>query len=106
MKFVLKDKTNSKENAEMNLKKKEVKNEEKQKVLNVMRNVYETTRDYSFKYDLGKCIEIIEGKENQEVCELKVALIDALEENELLFDEKCKLIVENDYLKDILKNSK
>lgn len=66
---------------------------DKDRVLEFLRDVYGRTRDYSLKYDLKKCMELIEGKENQEVVDLRNALSEALVENETLFAEKCELAV-------------
>jgi hypothetical protein len=64
---------------------------DKEKVLLFLKGMAEQTKDYSLRYDLSKCIEMVEGKENQEVVDLKNALNDALVENETLFVEKCEL---------------
>ncbi|AFM98821.1 hypothetical protein EHEL_081210 [Encephalitozoon hellem ATCC 50504] len=66
---------------------------DKERVLCFLRDAYKKTRDHSLKYDLKKCLEIIEGKENQEVADLRNALEEALVENETLFAEKCELAV-------------
>lgn len=75
---------------------------DKQRVLNFLCDVTNTTSDHSLKYDLMKCVETIEGKENVEYVELKGALREALEENERLEQDKVKLMCENEYLRDMM----
>lgn len=85
------------------MQKQQKPHTDKQRVLSFLSDVTNTTRDYSLKYDLTKCVEIIEGKENIEYVELKEALKEALEENEKLEEEKIKLMCENGYLKEIVE---
>ncbi|KAH9410927.1 hypothetical protein HK407_09g15220 [Ordospora pajunii] len=66
---------------------------DKDKVLLFLKDVCIKTNDHSLKYDLNRCIEMVEGKENQEVADLRNALEEALVENETLFTEKCELEV-------------
>ncbi|KHN69195.1 hypothetical protein CWI42_091210 [Ordospora colligata] len=66
---------------------------DKERVLLFLKDVCMKTGDHSLKYDLNRCIEMIEGKENQEVVDLRNALEEALVENEVLFTEKCELAV-------------
>lgn len=96
MPHILSDKTNT---TSMQLQKQANKNE-KETVVHFLKDISNKTKDFSFKYDLSKCIEIIEGKENQEVLDLKNALEEALIENEMLTEERGNLIVENEYLKE------
>ncbi|KAG0440375.1 hypothetical protein DMUE_1793 [Dictyocoela muelleri] len=96
MRAPLSEKTNA-ESKKMDLQKKEIS--DKHEVLNYLKDKSNTTKDYNLKYDLTKCIEIIEGKENQEFSELKDALEDVMVENEKLFKERAELIYENDLLK-------
>lgn len=70
------------------------KKNDKESVLNFIKDVYNTTTDYNLKYDLSKCIEIIEGKENQEIKDLKEALEEVIQENNELIEEKTKLYLE------------
>ncbi|KAF7683926.1 hypothetical protein TCON_0875 [Astathelohania contejeani] len=93
----LKEKTNLQSGKQV--KNKQQTKSEKDTVLEYLKNFSEQTKDYSLRYDLTKCIEIIEGKENQEYKDLKMALEEVLEENEELFNEKAKLLLENEYLK-------
>ncbi|ELQ75082.1 hypothetical protein THOM_1978 [Trachipleistophora hominis] len=79
---------------------------DKQRVLNFLCDVTNTTNDHSLKYDLMKCVETIEGKENVEYVELKGALREALEENERLEQDKVKLMCENEYLKEMMDKKK
>lgn len=72
---------------------------EKDMVLKYLQDVTNKTSDLNLKYDLNKCVEILEGKENQEFTELKDALEEVIMENELLFKEKCELAIELDFLK-------
>lgn len=74
--------------------KEKARTSDKDRVLQFLRDVFAATKDHALRYDLGKCIEIVEGKENQEVADLKNALEEALIENETLFAEKCELAVE------------
>lgn len=103
MHIALKDKTNKKIKEKMD-EKKELS--EKASVINLLRNVSEDTKDFDLKYDITKCIEILEGKENQEYIDLKGAFEEAIMEKEQLFVEKCELIVEIDYLKNKIKKHK
>ncbi|KAI5173310.1 hypothetical protein PAEPH01_1890, partial [Pancytospora epiphaga] len=64
-----------------------------------LKDITNKTHDYNLKYDLTKCIEILEGKENQETVELKGALEEAILEKEVLMREKCELTLELDLLK-------
>lgn len=93
----LRDKTNRKV-ASTPIKMKASVNE-KEAVVSYLREVTNRTKDYDLKYDVCKCIEILEGKENQEYQELKEILEEALAEKEQLFREKVELAVELDYLK-------
>lgn len=96
MHFALKDKTNTK-SEEMVRKQQELS--EKETVTKYLSEVEGTTKDFNLRYDLVKCIEILEGKENQEYIDLKAALEEVCQEKEVLFREKCELAVEVDYLK-------
>ena len=96
MHTALKDKTNKK-TEEMN-KKLEMKTE-RDTVLDYIKKTEESSKDFNLRYDLKKCVEILEGKENQEYIDLKAALDEVLLEKEMLFREKCELAVEVDYLK-------
>lgn len=89
MRNILKDTTNIKKG-----KINKIEKNEKKDLLDHIKNVYDKTKDYSFKYDLSKCIEIIEGKENQEVIELRNALEELIKENERLLDENTILYME------------
>lgn len=96
MHSALKDKTN--ESSTGSMKSKETLSD-KETVVRYLKNVSCTTKDLDLKYDLTKCVEILEGKENQEYIDLKGVLEEALFEKERLFVEKCELAVELDYLK-------
>lgn len=85
---------------------KEKDTSDKEKVANYLQDMSNKTKDHSLKYDIQKCLEIIEGKENQEFLELKEEFIKVYEEKETLFSEKCNLAIENEYLKSKLKNTK
>jgi hypothetical protein len=77
---------------------------EKERTLAFLREMLRRTKDHSLRYDLSKCVEIVEGKENQEVADLKSALNDALVENETLFVEKCELALKLDELREEKKS--
>lgn len=96
MPSALKDKTN--ESGTSTMKSKEGSSD-KETVVGYLRSMSRTTKDLDLKYDLTKCVEILEGKENQEYIDLKGALEETLFEKERLFVEKCELAVELDYLK-------
>lgn len=96
MHSALKDKTNEKTGVSV---KKEKVMTEKETVVTYLMVVAQKTKDLNLKYDITKCIEILEGKENQEFKDLKDALEEVLIEKEVLFKEKCELAVELDYLK-------
>ncbi|WUR03968.1 uncharacterized protein VNE69_07037 [Vairimorpha necatrix] len=89
MQNILQDTTNVKKGKIIKSKKSE-----KDSVLEYLKGVYDSTIDYNLKYDLSKCIEIIEGKENQEMTDLKDALRDLVKENEELIEEKTQLYLE------------
>lgn len=65
---------------------------ETESILSFLKNSYENTKNISLKYDLSKCIEIIQGKENIEVTDLKEALKLVLEENEKLEKKNVELM--------------
>lgn len=92
----LKDKTNR---TDRDMEKKNETLSEKESILRYLKNKSNNTNDFDLKYDLVKCIEILEGKENQEYIDLKGALEATLYEKEKLFIEKCELAVELDYVK-------
>jgi uncharacterized protein YqgV (UPF0045/DUF77 family) len=94
MRNILQDTTNVKKGKILKIKK-----DDKNSVLEYIKEVYSTTKDYNLKYDLSKCIEIIEGKENQEVTDLKSALQEVIQENEELIEEKTKLCMELESIK-------
>lgn len=97
MHIALKDKTNKK-TEEMGQKRTELQSE-RDAVLDFLKKTEESSKDFNLRYDLKKCVEVLEGKENQEYIDLKTALDEVLLEKELLFKEKCELAVEVDYLK-------
>lgn len=103
MHLALKDKTNEKTSKDM---KKSNINTEKESILSTIKEVENNTKDFNLKYDLIKCIEILEGKENQEFTDLRMALEEVLIEKEQLFKEKCELAVELDYIKSKEKKHK
>jgi uncharacterized protein YqgV (UPF0045/DUF77 family) len=105
MRGPLQEKTNKPEHQVVD-KQKEVLQTDKERVVSYMKEMSEVTRDYSLRYDLSKCIEIIEGKENQDVVELKRALENALIENEELYEIRTGLSVENEWLKSQLFDKK
>lgn len=80
----------------------EVKGVETDKVDSVveyLKSAHDITNDYNLKYNLSKCIEILEGKENQEMKDMKESLFDVLAEKERLFKENCELHCELEALK-------
>ena len=81
------------------MRKKEKEKSDKERVTDYLQEVSNETKDHSLRYDIQKCLEIIEGKENQEFTELKEEFVKIYEEKEALFAEKCELAIENDYLK-------
>lgn len=81
------DKTNEERETALPEKKEGVASE-KDRVVTYLKMVRLQTRDYSFKYDLNQCLEIIEGKENQQMAELKDAVNELAAENEELAN-KC-----------------
>lgn len=101
MHSALKDKTNEKIRDTV---KRDRKATEKEGIVEYLKIASNKTRDYDLKYDLTKCIEILEGKENQEYKDLKEALEEVLLEKEMLFKEKCELAVELDMLKSSQNN--
>lgn len=96
MQRALKDKTNKKADLPM---KRKVAMSDKEIVVTYLRDVTNKTKDHNLRYDISKCIEILEGKENQETLELKDVLEEVLLEKETLFREKCELAVELDLLR-------
>ncbi|KAL6121188.1 hypothetical protein NUSPORA_01936 [Nucleospora cyclopteri] len=98
----LKDKTNSKTERVVEEKQKP---SEKQEIIGYLTGKASVTADFDLKYDLTKCIEILQGKENQEFIDIKESLYEVLMEKETLFKENCELVCELDMLKEQLKNS-
>ena len=96
MHSALKDKTNKKTE---DMAKRTEPETEKEAVLKMLKHAESNTKDFNLRYDLVKCIEILEGKENQEFTDLKAVLDEILMEKEILFREKCELAVELDFLK-------
>jgi len=72
---------------------------DKGSVVAYLKDVANRTSDTDLKYDVHRCIELLEGKENQECRDLKDVLEEVLVEKEMLFREKCELAVELDHLK-------
>ena len=101
MHSALKDKTNSK--IKMALKRT-APADDKTKVVSYLKEVTNHTKDFNLKYDLTKCVEILEGKENQDYKDLKEELEMTLMEKEVMFKEKCELAVELDFLKSYSQN--
>lgn len=103
MRIVLKDRTNKQTNAtgKSNISPEGCRMGEKEMIVTYLKDATNKTRDFNLKYDIKKCIEILEGKENQEFTELKDALEEVLLEKELLFKEKCELAVELDHIKSL-----
>lgn len=95
MHSALKDKTND---SSTNVMKKDAQSD-KETVVRYLKTMSDATKDLDLKYDLTKCVEILEGKENQEYIDIRGALEEALFEREKLFVEKCELSVELDYLR-------
>ncbi len=92
MQEALKDKTNRNKNYPMKNKTKILS--EKDRVVMFIEEVSNMTKDMALKYDLFKCREILEGKENQDVKDLKETIEEILLEKEVLFHEKCELEAE------------
>lgn len=63
---------------------KEKKKSERESIVEYLQMVSKRTRDYNMRYDISLCIEILEGKENQRVSELREAVADLVAENECL----------------------
>ncbi|EHY65960.1 hypothetical protein NERG_00656 [Nematocida ausubeli] len=63
------------------------KKDERKGVLEYLSMMNAQTMDYNLKYDISLCLEILQGKENMEVKELKEAVIDLSQENEKLVKE-------------------
>ncbi|OQS55826.1 hypothetical protein EHP00_368 [Ecytonucleospora hepatopenaei] len=93
----LSDKTNSK--VDVNVDEKEMGMQNKQTIISFLVREQDKTEDLNLKYDISKCIEILEGKENQEVLDMKESLYDVLSEKERLFKENCELVCELEELK-------
>lgn len=95
--------TNTKSSGTDKMNQKDVS--DKEKVERYLHDMSNRTKDHSLRYDIQKCLEIIEGKENQEFLELKEEFIRIYEEKETLFSEKCDLVIENEYLKARIKEN-
>jgi len=54
-------------------------------------NVHSNTKDFNLKYDVGLCIEILQGKENMHVSNLKSIVKELVSENEDLVSERDNL---------------
>ncbi|KAI5152261.1 hypothetical protein ENBRE01_2691 [Enteropsectra breve] len=100
MQNALKDKTNKKIRTSPMKKRGATESlSEKEKVITFLQDATNKTRDMNLKYDLNKCVQLLEGKENQETEDLKQVLEEVLLEKEVLFKEKCELAVELDHLR-------
>lgn len=71
---------------------------DKEQILKYLNDIYEKTVDISLKYDISKCIEILQGKENMEMTDLKQTLKSVLDENEELEKKNVELMCELEYL--------
>ncbi len=92
------EKTNSIEKIDKAMKNKN--DGERNKTIKYLLDIYEDTKDFDFKYDIGKCIQILKGEENMEIRELKDVLEEVMEEKEKLFKENCELMCELEKLKE------
>ncbi|ORD93640.1 hypothetical protein ECANGB1_1840 [Enterospora canceri] len=99
MKGKLSDKTNATTDAGDEQKGGQNKTGEQCTLINYLKQKKDETADYNLKYDISKCIEILEGKENQEVTEIKDALYNVILEKEELFKTNCELVCEINDLK-------
>ena len=107
MKQVLKETTNAKSKTkELNKKVNQKVLNDKEKIIKFLEGICMETTDNNLKYDIFKCIEILEGKENQEISDLKNELIVLCEDNEKLYKEKCELTIENEFLTEMIENRK
>lgn len=97
MREVLKDSTNLKSHKQPTKMKEN--STDKEITTSFLTNMQIRTKDSSLKYDLGRCIELIEGKENLEFAELREEFMKVYNEKEELFEKYCDLKVENCYLK-------
>jgi hypothetical protein len=83
MRNILKESTNIKRKKTEKEKKIENKEEnERTKVLNYLKEKLENSNDVNLQYEIQLCIEILEGKENQMVKDLKEELLGAITELE------------------------
>lgn len=83
MRNILKESTNIKRKKTEKEKKIENKDEnERTKVLNYLKEKLENSNDVNLQYEIQLCIEILEGKENQMVKDLKEELLGAITELE------------------------
>ncbi|KAI4292841.1 hypothetical protein PAPHI01_2115 [Pancytospora philotis] len=101
MQKALRDKTNRRAEAPM---KSHAGLSDRETVISFLKEFSSRTRDGNLSYDLGKCVQLLEGKENQETLDLREALEEVLIERESLFREKCELVVELDMLKEQSSN--
>ncbi|KAI5180757.1 hypothetical protein NEOKW01_1041 [Nematocida sp. AWRm80] len=60
---------------------------EREKVLEYLQMAAEQTTDYTLKYDIRLCLEVIQGKENQNISELKEAITELVIENKELVEQ-------------------
>lgn len=81
-----------------NLTKKAKDQTDIDRVVNFLQDILVTTEDTNLKYDLSKCLEIIQGKENIEMTDLRDTLKLVLEENERLSKINIELLTETEYL--------
>lgn len=104
--------TNTKMNAERNMENihdktsNSIKGEKNQsdtsRVIEYLQKTSVSTKDVNLKYDISRCLEIIQGKENIEMIDLKDTLKATLEENENLQKHKIELMCEIEYLNEKL----
>ncbi len=100
----LKDKTNRNKNCPMKNKKEMLS--DKERVVMYIEEFGNRTNDMDLKYDLFKCREILEGKEPQDVKDLKEMIEEILLEKEVLFREKCELEAELSHIRSEGQNKK
>ncbi|KRH91908.1 hypothetical protein M153_1922600078 [Pseudoloma neurophilia] len=67
-------------------------------VIDFLQEMARKTTDSNLKYDLSKCLEIIQGKENLEMTDLKDTLKLVLEENERLEKKNIELMCDIQHL--------
>ncbi|KAI5172256.1 hypothetical protein NEFER03_1370 [Nematocida sp. LUAm3] len=71
--------------------RKEIRHTERENLVTYLNMLSSQTGDFTLRYDISLCTEILQGKENRRVSDLQEAVLDLARENEEL-TKKCDLL--------------